>query len=407
MAAMGFSATEIAFLIVGCQQAVCLAGWLMAAVLLPDTRRACLHWAGYAALSGASAVLLVAATRSGIEPLRGLANLAVVGSLVALHRGLGVFFVLEPRTGLQLALLALAMVVTVIGLDPAHGALRVLGISLVLTALAAAAAWDLARGTRGQMAAGWRALLVLPLAAGGAIFASRAAHALREPEAIVAIVTANSMGNARQAIAYLLLAFVFQLTLVALVVSRYVGELKRASRHDALTGLLNRRSIEDELAAEIERARRLGQGFAVLMIDADHFKAINDTHGHAAGDRALQHLASLMGAQMRRVDRLGRMGGVEFLMLLPAAARDEGMHLAERLVDCVRGLPLVWNERPLALTVSIGVAEWQGDGDAPHALLARADVALYRAKGAGRDRVAAADGAPNANVIDWRRGART
>jgi diguanylate cyclase (GGDEF)-like protein len=260
-------------------------------------------------------------------------------------------------------------------------------ISGVLAALSAATAWDVHRGTRRQFELRYGVLLALPLLLGAAVFGARSLRAIVSPQTIVAEVTANSVLNIGSAVVYMIVALVFQLTLVTLVVSRLVSELKRASRHDPLTGLLNRRAIDEALAAEVQRARRLGAPFSVLMLDVDRFKPINDTHGHAAGDRALQHLATLLSSQMRDIDRVGRYGGEEFVVLLPGTPQEQAHGLAQRLCEKVAALPPMWRDAPLPVTVSIGVAEWLGDSDGLPALMARADAALYRAKEDGRNRV--------------------
>jgi diguanylate cyclase (GGDEF)-like protein len=123
------------------------------------------------------------------------------------------------------------------------------------------------------------------------------------------------------------------------------------------------------------------------MLDADHFKAVNDVQGHAAGDRALQHLGTLLAAQMRDIDRVGRWGGEEFVVLLPGAALAQARDVAERLRERVQALPLRWQDQAVPLTLSAGLSQWNASGDELPALLARADAALYRAKAAGRNRV--------------------
>jgi diguanylate cyclase (GGDEF)-like protein len=190
----------------------------------------------------------------------------------------------------------------------------------------------------------------------------------------------------------LVAALLLQMTLVGLLLSRLLGRLERLSRHDPLTGLLNRRAMGELLDQEEHRVRRLappGAGqMSVLMIDVDHFKEINDRHGHAAGDRALMQLAALMASHLRDMDHLARWGGEEFLALLPATAGGEALVLAERLCERVRHLSLHGEAGPIPLTASIGVADWAGPQDSMTALLKRADDALYAAKRSGRDRVA-------------------
>lgn len=382
-----FSATEISFLMLGCQQAVLGVGWLAAAGLLPQSRQAMLHWALHAGLSAVALVGFVAATRPGDETVRALANLCMVGSMVALQRGVRVFLHRDRAWRWHAVLVAAALLVTWYGLDPAHGAVRVAVISAVLAALSFVTAWDMQLAARWKLDWRWRLLLSVPIALAGAVFAARSLRAALDPSTVVAYVTANSPLNVGSAMLYLVVALAFQLTLVALVVSQFVTELKDASRFDSLTGALNRRAIDEALDAEVLRSRRLRASFSVLMIDVDHFKDTNDRHGHAAGDRALQHLGTLLTSQMREIDRVGRFGGEEFVVVLPGTAIAEARLLADRLRERVEALPLRWQERAIHVTISVGIAQWQGDKDDLASLMSRADAALYRAKQAGRNRV--------------------
>lgn len=382
-----YSATEVAFLMVASQQAVLALGWLAGAALLSESRRAALNWAAYAALSALSLVLFVVSVKPGIEPLRAVANLCIVVSLIALQRGVWAFFGLPRGWRWHAAVLAVAVAVTVLGLDPQHGAWRVMFISGSLSALCLSVAWDMQREARARMELRWGVVLAVPLLAGGLIFGLRAARALLSPGTIVAEVAADSGLNVAAAFGYLVIALVFQLTLVALVVTRGVVELRRSSRYDALTGLLNRRAMQEALDEQAQRSRRLGEPFSVLMLDADHFKAVNDVQGHAAGDRALQHLGTLLAAQMRDIDRVGRWGGEEFVVLLPGASLGQAREVGERLRERVQALPLRWQDQAVPLTLSAGISQWSESGDDLGALLARADAALYRAKAAGRNRV--------------------
>jgi two-component system, cell cycle response regulator len=159
--------------------------------------------------------------------------------------------------------------------------------------------------------------------------------------------------------------------------------LESLLREDALTGLLNRRAILAQLAGTVSGARRHGHPLSVAMVDLDGFKAINDEHGHAAGDAVLVSAVRAMRAHLRAEDQLGRLGGEEFLVLLPDTRSDAATHVAEKLREEVAAAP-----GPVPVTCSIGVATW--DGETPELLLRRADEALYAAKDAGRDRVIAA-----------------
>ena len=165
------------------------------------------------------------------------------------------------------------------------------------------------------------------------------------------------------------------------------ADLRRLARIDPLTGALNRLALEEEARRLFGRAGA-PSGLAVLMLDADHFKAINDRHGHAGGDRVLAALAHGVGARLRPGDVLGRVGGEEFLVLLPHTDLATATALAEELRAHVASQPLGLDGLAQAITVSIGVAVRDAtDGDAD-ALIRRADHSLYEAKRAGRNRIA-------------------
>jgi diguanylate cyclase (GGDEF)-like protein/PAS domain S-box-containing protein len=169
--------------------------------------------------------------------------------------------------------------------------------------------------------------------------------------------------------------------------------LRHAASTDHLTGLHSRGHFFALAQAALDRAHRDGLPLAVLMLDVDHFKGINDRHGHATGDVALRAVADACAATVREGDAIGRLGGEEFCVLMPGAAAAEAGRLAERLRRTLGVLRLASGTgAAVALTASLGVAE-RRDGDRLDALMARADAALYAAKRAGRDRVRLADGA--------------
>jgi diguanylate cyclase (GGDEF)-like protein len=238
----------------------------------------------------------------------------------------------------------------------------------------------------------WPSLLALPLVLGAAGYAGRGLRAVLQPASVAAEMTTDSALNVGMAFGYLALTVAFHAVLTALVVMRLVAELRHRSRHDAVTGLLNRRAMEEALEAQLQRSLRNGEAFAVMMIDIDHFKSINDRHGHATGDRALKQFAAVLRAGVRGVDRVARFGGEEFLALLPDTSLADAQPLAERLREQVASQSLVQPQVKLSLTVSIGVAEWRPGSDDVARLLLRADAALYRAKQGGRDRVELARG---------------
>ncbi|MBL0730405.1 GGDEF domain-containing protein [Piscinibacter sp. HJYY11] len=381
-----FTATEIAFLMVACQQAVLALGWAIGAVVVPIDRRSALQWACYALLTGSSVLIFIAASQTRSEELRALANLCVATGIVLMERGVRQFTG-RPAPWWPYALLVVGVAgLSWLGLDPGYGALRVAIVSGLVALLCALTAWNIYVYARRDLGLAFGHLLAVPLLLGAMVFATRSARAVVSPYTVVAELAGNSSLNIGSAVVFLVTALVFHLALVALVGMRLMAELRRLSRTDGLTEVFNRRAIEEQLHDEARRAVRSQRPFSVLMIDADYFKGINDRFGHAAGDDALRHLTRIMKAQMRDVDRIGRFGGEEFVAVLPGTAATEALNAAERLRDAVLRRPWAWQGEVLPLTVSIGVAAWRGPQDEVPALLKRADAALYRAKALGRDR---------------------
>ncbi|PIP41233.1 MAG: diguanylate cyclase response regulator [Desulfobacterales bacterium CG23_combo_of_CG06-09_8_20_14_all_51_8] len=167
--------------------------------------------------------------------------------------------------------------------------------------------------------------------------------------------------------------------------------LAHEATHDPLTGILNRRAILDHLHKELSRARRHGGLIGVGMCDIDHFKQVNDTHGHQAGDEVLCGLSHILRESVREYDYLGRMGGEEFLVITPMKAGTEPLFVFERLCRQVSENPITTRSGVLSVTLSIGVACATAQSTVDE-LLAAADAALYRAKNEGRNRVCLADG---------------
>lgn len=158
------------------------------------------------------------------------------------------------------------------------------------------------------------------------------------------------------------------------------------ARIDPLTGLANRRGLMERLAEEWARVQRHGGKLSFIMSDVDHFKRINDTHGHTFGDRALQAVAGAIAAQCRQSDLPARYGGEEFAIVVPGEQAAGAEMLAERCRQAVEAVQLDAGSDTVAVTVSFGVAD-ADNADSPETLIRHADEALYRAKNAGRNRV--------------------
>jgi diguanylate cyclase (GGDEF)-like protein len=186
--------------------------------------------------------------------------------------------------------------------------------------------------------------------------------------------------------------------------------LEAQSRVDAKTGLLNVSTWEREAGAELSRAARMGTPLALALLDIDHFKSVNDTHGHLAGDKALRAVADALTAQLRAYDRAGRFGGEEFVLLLPQTGEEDARGIAERLRHHVANMAVPIDDsetaRCVRLTISIGVSSTNGAHCELADLLAAADAALYYAKQNGRNMTHVFSAAPmingNGQVVDRR-----
>ena len=170
-----------------------------------------------------------------------------------------------------------------------------------------------------------------------------------------------------------------------------IAQADEVSHTDALTFLPNRRQVIKDLQNEVLFSDHYGTPLSVSMLDIDHFKKINDTYGHTVGDEVLRNLAGELRDHIRYPDTIGRYGGEEFLIVLPHSTRKAASEQAERLCRHVRSLLIKSAEQEIAITVSIGIAQYQFQKEDWEALLNRADAALYQAKNSGRDRWAVSE----------------
>jgi diguanylate cyclase (GGDEF)-like protein len=387
------SATDIAFAMIAVIQGVLCVVWLLGAWVIGDVRRAAQHWAAFAGLSALSFVALVTALHLPVpspgEELRAVGNLCGIAAMIALHRGIRLFVGGRlPRRAYALAVCA-ALIASALGLSPAYAALRVSVNSGVLTVVALSMALDLYRYGRDVVRRRHAWMLSLPLLAAAVGFSVRGVRAVWRPESVPTEMIADSALNVGSALAYVVIALAFHAALMGIVFGRLLADLRHRSRHDGLTGLLNRRAIEEALLAQVQRSRRSGEPFAVLMLDLDHFKAINDQHGHAMGDRALKHTAAVLRAEVREIDAVGRFGGEEFLVLMPGATIGTARPVAERLRGALERDMQQADALPMPLSASIGIAQWREPAEEPSRVLMRADAALYAAKTRGRNCVVA------------------
>ncbi len=205
--------------------------------------------------------------------------------------------------------------------------------------------------------------------------------------------------NTPQSIVILALMFLsmsLNFGFLVMAIDRLRNEVADLALMDDLTGVGNRRHLAQRLSEECARSLRSNEPFALLVIDLDSFKAINDTHGHAAGDACLQHFALMAQTRLRPGDTLARTGGDEFCIVLPASTLREGAMIARRIIEACRedAEACTGNEVPIA--ASIGVAQWTRDvGAFPDRLIAAADHALYVAKKEGRNRYSVYEFSPS------------
>lgn len=313
-----------------------------------------------------------------------LADLVGLSGFFLLHGGVRHLFGMKPWHRLELVLLAaVVLAYLLLAPGPASRPNYRLIYSLCAGSLCAAMAWLMWVGTRSEInrRAAW--VFALPFMAMSGVMAWRV---LSLP--LMAPASAP-LGGDRTAVvwAIFMLCLMLNMTLASCVITRLLLMIRRHAERDPLTGLFNRRVLMNRLAEERARSTRSQQPFALVMLDIDHFKGLNDRHGHAAGDAALQHVSAILQAQLRRSDVLARSGGEEFVVLMPETPRDAAARVAERMRVALESQLLDWQGQALAVRASFGVSDSRCSAD-DTALFSQTDAALYRAKAEGRNRVA-------------------
>lgn len=375
------------------QQALFGAVWLSAA-RLRISAPAARHWMMATWLTAAAMLLIAFRGQASVWLTVVVANLLLIAALLMLRRGVQIFARSRPTDREHRLVMGASAVALVLG-----GALKppMMFYQLVVSATVAFMLLRCAREVRRLLAHefGDRAALAcaLPLAAIGSLYLVRAVGAPFFEGAFAPSISDGGMGNIGVLFATLLFGLVLNGTLMAMVFTRMVRRLEYQSDHDALTGLLGRRPLERMLRAEARRHGHTGRPYALLSIDIDHFKCINDRHGHAVGDAVLARVAKTLQARAREGDSVARMGGEEFCALLPGADQKGAQRAAQRVMEAVRQLQHPEAASPVQVTVSIGLAVAPADApeETVESMLLRADRALYAAKQAGRDRIVVAE----------------
>ena len=364
--------------------------WLIGGTWMGMSRKAASHWLRASLVNGLALILLLVEIGLPRDACVMLAASLVVTSTVSLQRGLRAFFRQPQDAGRQIRL--------VCGVA-AFNLLLCLPLGLITLGIVASCALvcflllRVARDTRAALSSEFRAgtamasdvmlgitALYFASIAGVTLIGRWLPHWLPSADTLLAWLVCASSG----------LSISVSFLLGYIVVMRLVYRLQHLSQHDSLTGLLNRRAIEQSLDRESQRLQRFNEGFSVMLVDIDHFKRINDHLGHAAGDEVLRSVAQVLKAQAREVDRVARYGGEEFCVLLPHTDPEGALQAAERLRTAINQTDILWQDELIGVTVSTGTASAIDPTEPLHELLRRADDALYQAKSDGRNRVVAA-----------------
>jgi diguanylate cyclase (GGDEF)-like protein len=377
--------------------------WWSAGSRMGLSRKAAGHWLLVPVAHGLALSLPLMETHlSGIW-YRGAADALVVWGFIAMRRGLQ-WFLRRTRTDIEHQLLGFGLTAFCLGI-----CMPMRWLDASVAASSAAVVWTALRTAMeshrsirqefGQ-AATW--VVTAPMLAAAVMFLVRGLYPYLPGSPLHRALDANPDWRVWLVLYFLVLAIALNFVLGYIVVMRLVRKLQHLSQHDGLTGLLNRRAIEYLLDREAQRLQRFGQPFAVMLVDIDHFKRINDRLGHPAGDAVLASVARTLESQAREVDRVARFGGEEFCVLLPFTLHEGAQQAGERLREAVRRTPVPWSDETISVTVSVGVAPASDPTEPLLTLLNRADQALYRAKADGRDRVVMADPAPERDPLPSR-----
>lgn len=369
-----------------------LAGLIMAATMAllyrASSRAPCLlDWSiAGGCFTASNAVGLLAASAAlpyALAPA--LANALYIGGHYLILAGLRRHLGLRPRFGWLLALLTGVALLHALPYTQSSVLHRLLILTPVLAALNAGVLWLLWRLPNDEAKSAYLPLLVVE-AVFMALQVLRAAFLALGHGAPLTIFgnqvpqTAGSM----VVLAFLSLA---TMSCALIVIRRQELALRSASLTDSLTGWLNRRALQDMAEREFQRSRRSGVPFHFMTFDIDHFKAVNDQHGHALGDAAIRHVTTVSALALRGYDATFRIGGEEFAVLISGDGLFETRMIGERVRDLIERTPLLIEGRMIALTVSIGVASSSAADQGWDAPLRRADQALYHAKRHGRNRL--------------------
>jgi diguanylate cyclase (GGDEF)-like protein len=348
------------------------------------------RWASANLLLGAAALATLARAHWPQPLVYAVADLCELLAYLQLQHGLG-RFTRQPG-GMVPSLSVVALAAAALPLLYADDA-----TAARLLVYSGAAAWLLAQcarlalhGLRAEFGREAALAVAGPCAIGALLEVGRAAIALVDGVPDVADPLRPTTTNAMFQWAAFAIVVGLNFSLAIVSGARRLAQSREMTLRDALTGLWNRRAVELRLRRELAARARHGLPLALIAFDLDHFKLVNDRHGHAVGDAALRHVAQLLGPLCRDADVLARTGGEEFCVLMPYTALEGACLMAQRLRSTLEAHPLAWRGTTLALTGSFGAASVELIEDDGRDLAERADQAMYAAKHAGRNSVCAA-----------------
>ncbi|MFN4291871.1 MAG: diguanylate cyclase [Permianibacter sp.] len=361
--------------------------WFVVALPLRIAPSASLHFGVANALFTISIVLTLQRTEAANWWYWSLADLLGLLSVVGMHLGTRALFKLPSLLLAHAIGFGVVMLVYLTARPSPESSLR-FGItySVVAGFVMALIAFDSFRAARKEFTIGAGIAVAWPFATIAVAMLARGMQIASQHNGRIAL--ANQRGSVDDGFTmwlYTFLVLLLNISLFASVLTRLVMKVRNYAERDFLTELLNRRAFDARLALERSRHERNGGSFCLVVLDIDHFKHINDRHGHAVGDLALRHVAALLTQSLRPVDAVARFGGEEFLILLPDTTLETAAAVAERLRQTLVENPLYHHGHLLPVQASFGfVSSHAGDNSA---LLDLADQAMYRAKTEGRNRV--------------------
>ncbi len=373
------------------------AAWLAIAFSFRLYPAVSLRWAAGWMLSALGTALLTARPAGLLPVLDLLVNLSIIGAFILLRQGNSLFLRTAVRHHGSVLAMAVVLLIELLHLFAGDTlVLRTWLFTLAATLVLGPLAHDLLYVLPHKFRAPWAiaAMAALPVALTILAFLVRATVITYSDVTGVVALDVGSRFDLVITLAFLVFLGMFNFSLINLVLGSLIRRLEDLAATDQLTGLNNRRVVMERLDQEHARFQRSGQRYALIMMDLDHFKAINDQHGHDGGDAVLREVARRLLQDVRSTDTLARMGGEEFLLLLPMNDLDGALVHAGRIRKHVAASPVHTPAADVPISVSLGVAEVLASDASAQSVVSRADAALYRAKAAGRNRVEAAPRIP-------------